>query len=245
MERTVILSAEARDQPSNPVGMSGVQLASFLPTNEGQLVWQDVCDLLSHPALIEEALRRAQGGAWLPQELQARRENLHKAARSLEQQLERLTEAYLAGVLELEEYRRRKQDLAHRAEAVASQERQLEAGVNRQKELTGMVESIQDLCHRIHQGLENASFEQKRQVVELLIDRVVVTNGDVEIRYVIPTSPKGEQVCFGHLRTDYFSCVQRQLCPSIMLQRKPVYTGKMGELRPGKMTRKTLTTTLT
>lgn len=179
--------------------------ARFMPADQlDEIVWQDVCDLLSHPALIEEALRRAQGGAWLPQELQARRENLRKAARSLEQQLERLTEAYLAGVLELEEYRRRKQDLAHRAEAVASQERQLEAGVNRQKELTGMVESIQDLCHRIHQGLENASFEQKRQVVELLIDRVVVTNGDVEIRYVLPTSPKGEQVYFGHLRTDYF-----------------------------------------
>jgi hypothetical protein len=34
--------------------------------------------------------------------------------------------------------------------------------------------------------------------------RVVVTNGEVEIRYVIPTSPRGEQVCFGDLRTDYF-----------------------------------------
>ena len=68
-----------------------------------------------------------------------------------------------------------------------------------------MVESIQDFCQRVRQGLEGASFEQKRQIVELLIDRVVVTNGDVEIRYVIPTSPKGEQVRFSHLRTDYFN----------------------------------------
>ena len=166
-------------------------------------MWQDVCELLRHPALIEQALQRAQGGAWLPQELQARRENLRKAARSLDQQKERLTEAYLAGVLELEEYRRRKQDLAHRAEALESQARQLEASVTRQGELTGMIESIQDLCHRVQQGLENASFEQKRQVVELLVDRVVVTNGEVEIRYVIPTSPKSEHVCFGHLRSDY------------------------------------------
>ena len=36
--------------------------------------------------------------------------------------------------------------------------------------------------------LFEATFEQKRLVVELLIDRVVVTNGEVEIRYVIPTS---------------------------------------------------------
>ena len=67
-----------------------------------------------------------------------------------------------------------------------------------------MVESIQDLCQRVRQSLEGASFEQKRQIVELLIDRVVVTNGEVEIRYVIPLSAKGEHVRFSHLRSDYF-----------------------------------------
>jgi site-specific DNA recombinase len=47
------------------------------------------------------------------------------------------------------------------------------------------------------------TFEQKRQLVELLIDRVVVTMEDVEIRYVIPTSPSSEQIRFCHLLTDY------------------------------------------
>lgn len=40
--------------------------------------------------------------------------------------------------------------------------------------------------------------------MELLVDRVVVTDDDVEIRYVIPTTPESEQVRFCHLRTDYF-----------------------------------------
>ena len=53
-------------------------------------------------------------------------------------------------------------------------------------------------------GLEQASFEQKRQLIELLIDRVVVTNEEVEIRYVIPTSPSSEQTRFSHLRSNYF-----------------------------------------
>ncbi|MCI0662853.1 MAG: hypothetical protein L0220_17430 [Acidobacteria bacterium] len=41
-------------------------------------------------------------------------------------------------------------------------------------------------------------------LVELLIDRVIVTDDKVEIRYVIPTSPASEQTHFCHLRTDYF-----------------------------------------
>jgi hypothetical protein len=32
----------------------------------------------------------------------------------------------------------------------------------------------------------------------------VVTGEEVEIRYVIPTSPKGEAIPFCHLRLDYF-----------------------------------------
>jgi hypothetical protein len=39
--------------------------------------------------------------------------------------------------------------------------------------------------------------------VELLIDRVIVTGEEVEIRYVIPTSPRGEQSRFYQLRIDY------------------------------------------
>ena len=53
-------------------------------------------------------------------------------------------------------------------------------------------------------GLGQASFQQRRQLVELLIDRVVVTDGHVEIRYVIPTTSSSTKTRFCHLRTDYF-----------------------------------------
>src|SRR3954471_2358931 len=46
--------------------------------------------------------------------------------------------------------------------------------------------------------------QQRRQLVLLLIDRVVVTDAEVEIRYVLPTSPDSEHVRFCHLRKDYF-----------------------------------------
>src|SRR6266446_2748815 len=156
------------------------------------------------PKSSSRRLTRAQGGAWLPQELQARREQLRKAQLSVNQQVERLTEAYLAGIITLEELKRRRQDLTQRQEALASQVRQLEASMDRQIELAQVMSSIQEFCQRVQDGLEQATFEQKRQLVELLIDRVIVTNEEVEIRYVIPTSRNSEQVRFCHLRLDYF-----------------------------------------
>ena len=84
----------------------------LLPVEQlDDLVWADLCQVLLHPECLAQALQRAQGGQWLPQELQARRENLRKARVSVEHQLERLTDAYLAAVVPLEEYKRRRHEL--------------------------------------------------------------------------------------------------------------------------------------
>lgn len=169
----------------------------FIPAAQlDELVWQDVCEVFTHPAMIAAALQRAQAGQWLPQELQARRENLRKARVNLEHQLERLTDAYLANVLHLEEYKRRYQELEQRLQGVAEQVRQVEASVGRHDQLTGLVQSIDAFCQRVQQGLAEATFEQKRQLIELVVDRVVVTNEEVEIRYVIPTSSTSERIRF-------------------------------------------------
>jgi hypothetical protein len=84
------------------------------------------------------------------------------------------------------------------------QEKQLEAQVDRQGEFASMVTSIEAFCQRVRAGLADATFEQKRALVELLIDRVLVDNGKVEIRYVIPRAPRGETTHFYQLRKDYF-----------------------------------------
>ena len=66
-----------------------------------------------------------------------------------------------------------------------------------------MVAGVEDYYRRDSRGLAGANFEQKRRLVELLIDRVIVTEEEVEIRYVIPTSRNGEHARFCHLRTNY------------------------------------------
>jgi hypothetical protein len=94
--------------------------------------------------------------------------------------------------------------LEQKQQVLTSQQKQLEGQVNRQGELAGMVSSIEAFCQRVRAGLTEATFEQKRALVELLIDRVLVDNGEVEIRYVIPTAPRGETTHFYQLRKDYF-----------------------------------------
>src|SRR3954468_15489726 len=133
------------------------------------------------------ALERAHGGHWLPQDLQARRAALRRGQASVQQQIERLTEAYLAGVVGLDEFRRRRDGLDQKGQALDAQLRQLEAQVDRQTELARVGLSTEAFCRRVRAGLDQATWEQKRQLIEGLVARVVVrvvvTESQVEIRY--------------------------------------------------------------
>jgi site-specific DNA recombinase len=171
------------------------------------LVWRDLWALLRHPEQIAYALERAHGGHWLPQELQARKEALRKGRATLETQVDRLTQAYLAEIIPLTEYERRRRTLEEKMQAVETQITQLEAQVDRQAEVAGLLISIEAFCQRVQAGLHSATFQQRRQLIELLIDRVVVTDDEVEIRYVIPTHPRSEHVRFCQLRKDYLQVV--------------------------------------
>jgi site-specific DNA recombinase len=182
----------------------------FIPTQQlDDLVWQDLCDVLTQPDIVSHALDRAHGGHWLPQELQSRLQGLGKADKQLQRQKQRLLDAYLAEVLSLEELKRKRAIIEQKLDAIHIQRNQLEATASERLELAQFATSIEEFCVQIRPVLDNASFEQKRQLVELLIDRVIVTDDQVEIRYVIPTRPDGPHVPFCQLRTDYRRYHQR------------------------------------
>ncbi|MDR7039986.1 hypothetical protein J2X36_004764 [Methylobacterium sp. BE186] len=182
--------------------------ARYAPAHQlDELVWQDLCALLSEPEQVAAALARAHGGGWLPQDLQARREQLRQGRGGLQRQLERLTEAFLLGVIPLPEYQRRRQATENRLQVLEVQTKQLESRVDRQAQLAGWASSAEEFCRRIATGLVGADFAQRRELVELLVDRVIVADAEVEIHYVIPVGPDGERGRFCHLRKDSFDPV--------------------------------------
>jgi site-specific DNA recombinase len=178
--------------------------ARYIPARPlEELVWADLCEVLRHPQMIAHAMERARGGHWLPQEWQARRSNLQRGRASLVQQIERLTEAYLAGVVPLAEFERRRRETEGRLLALERQEQDLLGDIHRRNETASLAANADAFCRRVREGLETADFERKRALLELLVDRVIVTDGEVEIRYAFPTGLEGEREPFCRLRTDY------------------------------------------
>lgn len=170
-----------------------------------ELVWKDLRQLLTEPSIIAEALQRARAGEWLPQALQAQRQNLTQALKRLEKQQAQLLDLHLAEIIDRLEFERKRQELAHIHGGLTQQFKELEAQAQRQLDTRALAGGIEEFCQRLQPTLDQLSFAQRRQLVELLIDRVIVNDGKVEVRYVIPTGPAGEKVRFCHLRKDYFA----------------------------------------
>jgi len=166
-------------------------------------VWQDLCRVIADPALLAHEVHRAHSGAWLPQALQARQQTVRAAVAQLERQQERLLAAYLAEIIDRAEFARKRQEILQTLNGLAQQLRHLEAQAQQQHDVAAVAHGLTDFCQHLQPTLDHLTFDQRRQLVELLIDRVIVDDGQVEIRYVIPTGPKGAEAPFCHLRLDY------------------------------------------
>ncbi|MFL5883335.1 MAG: recombinase family protein, partial [Actinomycetota bacterium] len=179
--------------------------ARFTPATQlDELVWADLCAVLQHPELVAQALERAHSGAWVPGELRRRQASLRSVRASVARQRQRLLEAYLAEVIDLACFQRQDRGLAGQEADLLAREREVAARGERLVQVSAIAQSTTQVLKGLRVGLGQASFEQRRQLVELLIDRVVVTDGQVEIRYVIPTTDHSTKTRFCHLRTDYF-----------------------------------------
>jgi site-specific DNA recombinase len=153
-----------------------------------KLVWDDLRALLSEPTVLEEALRRAREGWLSGDERTARCRDVRQRRTQVQRQIQRLVDAYEAEVLTLDELRTRRARLEAQVAELAREEQRLAAESVQETQLEGLIARAEEFRVAVARRLDDAPFELRRSLVELLIDRVVVNAPDVEIRYVIPLS---------------------------------------------------------
>ena len=175
-------------------------------------VWEDVCRLLSDPAVLEDALRRAHEARLSSDERTARLGDLRRRVAQIERQVQRLVDAYEAEALTLDELRGRRARFAERLADLSREEQRLRAETAEEVHFDGLAQRLEEFRAAVVAGLGQATFAQRRGLVELLVERVVVDLPDVEIRYVLPLSGLAQRN--GVLRPRHFQGIRaRDLAP--------------------------------
>jgi site-specific DNA recombinase len=142
--------------------------ARFIPATQlDELVWADLCAVLRQPELVAQAVERAHSGAWVPGELRRRQATLRGVRASVARQRQRLLEAYLAEVIDLAAFQRQDRTLAGQEADLLAREREVAAQGERLVEVSAIAQSMTAVLKQLRVGLDQAGFEQRRQLVEL------------------------------------------------------------------------------
>src|SRR3954451_8552504 len=153
-------------------------------------VWDHVAGLLASPerlvAQFDQVAVAAEAGTVrdraADQQLRARLDRVARADK-------RLLDAYEAGAVTLAELSERRHHLADERLALERQQQERDHLRRQRVQAEAVRTSLEAFCDRIHARLNEATFADKQAILQLVIECIIVGDGRLEIRHVIPLRP--------------------------------------------------------
>jgi site-specific DNA recombinase len=149
-----------------------------------ELVWNEVCDLLAQPQRLEqEYQRRLNAPSRENEDLLTTQAQLAR----VRQGIARLIDSYSEGFIEKQEFEPRIQRLRQRLSSFEDRERQIQLELARQAELRLVIARLEDFAVKVKDGLAEADWLTKRELIRTLVKRVEIGKEEVNVVFrVIP-----------------------------------------------------------
>jgi site-specific DNA recombinase len=152
-----------------------------------ELVWKQVTELLEKPELIGAELERRRQESLKSDPLERRRGQLTQDLKRVEEQIDKLLDAYQEGLLPLGQLRQRMPELRRQQQTA---EKELDATrwqalmTERTKELE---QSLESFVGRMRHSAQCLNVSERQKVVRLLIKEIIVeVDNRITIRHCLP-----------------------------------------------------------
>jgi len=175
-------------------------------------VWQEGCARRAQPARLAEEYQRR-----LPPEPHAQQTTLatlEAQLGTLRQGLARLLDSSAEGLLEKPEFEPRLTRLRQRSAPLEAQGQELAAEAALQTEVRLIIGRLEDFASKVYNGLAEADWMRKREMIRPLVKRVEVAHGHVQVVFrVEPRSgdPSPEKKSLQDCRRSTQPCVGQHL----------------------------------
>src|SRR5262249_11255555 len=170
--------ATGRDEPCTRRSVKAEELEAA--------VWSHLAGLLADPErLLEQFLRYTQR-ATEDDEGDRDLTRLRSRIEQMRRQEQRLVDAYQAEAISLAELAERRERVAAQRQGLEGQRTQLVHLRRQRVQARAVLADLTAFCERIRGRLAAATAAEKRAVLQLLVERVIVEEGSLEIRHVIP-----------------------------------------------------------
>ncbi|WP_437332150.1 recombinase family protein [Sorangium sp. So ce394] len=157
-----------------------------------QVLWQDLERWLQEPEQLAAQLDAQRDKAHTMLEAYEReRRRLVREARAMEGAISRLVDAYQAGAITLDELRARRDRLDESKQQCEARLAQGQHDQRRALQQREVVDELRQLKERLRRGLERCTWEDRRAIVELLVEKVEVTTTMLRVHYIVPLDLHG------------------------------------------------------
>jgi site-specific DNA recombinase len=150
-------------------------------------VWGHVKGLLEDPAtLASQFEERAKQADAHDADAHAAAQKWGAQLRRLDREEQRLLDAYQAEAIDLEELKRRRDQIRVRRQMLTLQRDQEQRLRSERQTAKEVWTDLTAFCERVRSRLDEATLAERQRILQLLIDRVIVGEDTLEIRHVIP-----------------------------------------------------------
>jgi site-specific DNA recombinase len=148
-------------------------------------VWHEVCRLLAQPERLEQAYRQRLH----PQSQSQAHQGLETQRGKLRRGIARLIDSYAEGLIDKQEFEPRVTRMRARLQHLEAQVQHLKVEGEVEEELRLIMGRLETFAAKVHDGLQQADFQTRREIIRGLVKRVEVDQQHIRIVFrVSPTS---------------------------------------------------------
>jgi site-specific DNA recombinase len=130
--------------------------------------------------------------------LEHERRQVELALKQVRIKEDRITQAYANEAMDLKRYKTEMDKLRARIKELDGIARDLERRSEQERGAESALQQLQTFCHRVSEGLDRMSFEERQELLRLVVDRITVEDETVRIETVIPQGDDYSQLRTRH-----------------------------------------------
>jgi site-specific DNA recombinase len=178
------------------------------------LVWHEVCALLEEPQRLgQEYQRRLQTPSREDEDLASIETRIGKVRRGIA----RLIDSYAEGLIEKQEFEPRISRLRQRLADLQGQAQQITDEMAHQVELRLIISRLEEFAMKVRDGLDEADWLTKRELIRTLVKRVEIGKEEVNIVFRVTPVPFDLSPKRGSLQDCWRSQWSALRCPFVAL----------------------------
>ena len=161
-----------------------------------EATWEAIKGALQNPQLLMEEYSRRLAASGSGDDREFQRKEVALAMKRIKAQEDRITDAYVNEAMDLERSKQEMGRLKLRRDELERARQDANQRERQERSNAAVLEHLERFCQEVARGLENMAFEERQQLLRLVVEQVTVSDDVVTVETVIPSGDHS-----AHLRT--------------------------------------------